>query len=323
MTEYVIAICTYRRPQLLPQTLSSLAQLDRPDAEWQVVVVDNDCDDAIRNIVNNFAGQLPIRYEQEPQIGIARARNRAVHVTEAPIIVFADDDVVFDPKWLCSMVNAVRSQPQCVFWGGRIIPTWPMNRPDWFDVDRCPTLGDSIVRYDLGSGSRIWRYEEDPEFYTCNLALRTESVRQAGGFDVTLGHRGSDRGGGEDSWMIKSLSQRGGQGWYAADAVLRHPVTADRLTRAHAQAFAWWQGRLGVLMLQRKKSDDQHRQGKTPRWLYRIAFTELLTGLRQWFVGTVSRDPGLAFTGQFTMLFNLSKLWHATLGKAVGRKASS
>ena len=311
MSEFTVAICTYRRADVLPDTLASLAAVDLPDADWDLLVVDNACDPDVERIVRGFVDRLPVRYASESQVGIARARNRAVGSTDASVIIFADDDVLFDRRWLCAMIGAVRRHDECDFWGGRIDPMWQIDRPAWFDVRRCPMLGDSIVRYDLGDAPRAWRFGEDPEFYTCNLALRTDAVRQAGMFDVTLGHQGRKRGGGEDSWMIRSIRQSGGRGWYAADALLRHPVPASRLTRRHARAFAWWQGRVGVDMLRREHADDHRPAGRTPRWLYRVAAEQMLGGLASWTTGTVRRDAGLAFAGQFNALFNFSKLYHA------------
>jgi len=311
--EFTVAICTYRRADLLPTTLESLSATNRPDADWDVIVVDNDCDRHIEQIVKTFQDRLPIRYVAEPEIGTAHARNRAVNETQAPIILFTDDDVQFDPGWLCAMIDTVRQHPDCAFWGGRTKPEWTTPRPRWFDMDRCPMLADSIVQYDQGDQPRYWRAEGDPAFYTCNLTFRVDAIRESGMFDVALGHRGNKRRGGEDSWMIRSISRRGGKGWYAADALLYHPVPPERLTHKYARSFAWVQGRNGVYMICREHADKARPAGRTPRWLYGVAIKQLFGGLGNWAVGTVRRDSGRAFAGQFTALFNFSKLWHATV----------
>lgn len=311
MSQVTVAICTFRRADILPHTLGSLCDIDVPEVDWDVLVVDNDCDVRVEEIVRGFEGRLPIRYASEPEVGIARARNRAVSLTDAPIILFADDDVEFDRRWLCAMVAATREHDDCAFWGGRIEPIWTVPKPAWFDVERCPMLGDSIVRYDVGDHPRYWRPGGDPEFYTCNLGLRTDAIRRAGMFDVTLGHQGAKRGGGEDSWMVRSISRAGGKGWYAADALLYHPVPPQRLTRRHARAFAWWQGRVGVDMLRREQTEADSSAGRTPRWLYRVACEQCVVGIGRWVAGVLRRDSGLAFAGVFAALFNFSKLWHA------------
>jgi glycosyltransferase involved in cell wall biosynthesis len=312
-----VAICTYRRAGLLPTTLASLAAVDRPTAGWDLVIVDNGCEDAVARVVEQFRDRLPIRYEREPEVGIARARNRAVNCATGPLILFADDDVLFDPHWLTAMLRAIAEHPECDFWGGRIEPIWEVARPAWFDVERCPSLGDSVVKYDVGAEARYWNPDRDPPFYTANLALRTEAVQRMGMFDVTLGHSGTKRGSGEDSWMIKSISRAGGRGWYAADAVLHHPVEAKRLTRPYARRFAWRQGKVSVEMLRRESAPPGQTHGPLPRWLYRVAAAQVFRGGGQWLGGTFRGHPGAgaAFAGQYAALFNFSKLWHA-----VGRR---
>lgn len=304
MTQLTVAVCTYRRAELLPVTLESLAQAQPPDGSWELLIVDNDGDPAVRAITQRFANRLPVRYVAEPRVGIARARNCAIESAAAPVVLFADDDVVFDPQWLAAMARAIHEHPECDFWGGRIVPQWNMPQPDWFDLRRCPMLNDTIVRYDAGEQSRAWERGRDLPFYTCNLSLRVEAVRRAGLFNVGMGHVGAARGGGEDTWMIHCIARNGGKGWYAADAVLYHPVPAPRITRAYARDFAWRQGELSVEMLRLE-------QPATPRWLYPLALRQMARGMKQWLGGALHADPAEAFAGQYRLLFNFSKLYHA------------
>jgi glycosyltransferase involved in cell wall biosynthesis len=308
-----VAICTYRRAALLPATLASLAAVARPAQAWELLIVDNGCEPAVADLTARWRDRLPIRYESEPAVGVAHARNRAVAAAAAPVVLFADDDVQFDPGWLAAMSRAVAAHPECRFWGGRIQPAWQVPRPAWFDEARCPSLGDAIVRYDLGPVPRPWDPappRSDPPFYTANLALSVEAVRGTGLFDAALGHRGNQRGSGEDSWMIKSLAGAGARGWYAADALLHHPVEARRLTKPYLRRFAWRQGRVGVDMLRRERASAGESR-RTPRWLYRRALGQSLAGCGKFFAGVCRGDPGLSFAGEYAAIFNCSKLLHA------------
>src|SRR5262249_28863778 len=156
-----------------------------------------------------------------------------------------------------------------------------------------------IVRYDTGEAPRYWDPAQDPPFYTCNLGLRVDAVREAGMFDVSLGHMGQKRGSGEDSWMVKSIARAGGRGWYAADAVLDHPVPSERVTRKYARRFAWRQGRVGVDMLKRETAEatggDANRTTRVPRWLYRAAAEGMLGGAGRWIGGLLRGDTAGAF----------------------------
>jgi glycosyltransferase involved in cell wall biosynthesis len=308
-----VAICTFHRAALLPAALGSLAAGDRPRDPWELLLIDNGCEAEVARVAAQFADRLPLRYLAERAVGLSHARNRAVAEARAPVIVFTDDDVQFDRRWLCAMAAAVAAHPECRFWGGRIEPAWQVPRPAWFDPRQCPGLGDCIVRYDLGPSPRYWDPESphnDPPFLGASLALRVDAVRGAGLFDPTLGHRGKSRGTGEDSWMVKALAAGGARGWYAADALVHHPVEPQRITRRYARRFAWRQGAVSVEMLRRERVLAGAAR-RPPRWLYRLAVTHTLAGAARWGRGILRRDAGQAFAGQYAALFNFSKLLHA------------
>ena len=305
--------------QPLRETLASLGACDPADRVWELVVVDNGCDPTVRDLVELAKSNIPapVRYVQEPKLGTSHARNRAVHEARAPVVLFTDDDVTFECDWLAKMVAAIDGHPECVFWGGRVEPVWPAGSagpPAWFDPQRCPMLGDTIVQYRRGAEPRAWDPEHDPPFYTANLALRREDVQRVGYFDTTVGHRGGKRMGMEDSLMVKAIHAAGGRGWYAADAVVNHPVERNRVTRGYARSFAWRQGWLSVDIQQRESVD-----GKVPRWLYKLAGAQALRGTAQWVHGLVTFKPADAFAGQFDAVFALSKLWHAVTARPVSR----
>ena len=327
--DLTVAICTYKRHEPFRATLASLADCDPIDADWELLVIDNGCDPVVEAIVEEFKDRLAFRYLPESTLGTSHARNRAVREANAPVILFTDDDVTFDVGWLFRMITAVRLHPECDFWGGRVEPIWEgCLRPSWFDIELCPMLGDCVVRYQQGVTPRYWASSTDPPFYTANLALRVEQVKAAGYFDTTVGHRGGVRMGMEDSLMVQAIDRMGGKGWYAADAVVNHPVTADRLTKDYAWQFAWRQGWMSVQQTiqaaesnsrdnqptSRSKTDrdtvTRRQQGRVPRWFYRVAVEQLAVSSLRWLGGVVRFSPSHRFAGRFMALFNLSKLWH-------------
>ncbi len=308
-----VAICTYKRPALLRETLESLARCEPIDREWELLVVDNEGSEAVKKLVGEFRGRLPVRYSHEPSLGASHARNHAVRRARGKIILFTDDDVTFDPHWLRRMTRAIAEHPRCAFWGGRVRPVWPGSTPEWFDAQRWEMIGDVIVRYERGETPRPWNKDEDPPFYTANLALLVEAIERAGYFDTSVGHRGSVSVGMEDSLMVRAIAGAGGKGWYAADAVVYHPVPRERGTRKYALNFARRQGRLSVYLVERETGC-----AKPPRWLYRVAAEGVLRGVWTWVRGAARFDPAERFAGRFITAFNLSKLHHALGRKGEG-----
>ncbi len=304
-----VAICTYQRLGPLKQTLHSLGECDPAGAPWELLVIDNAGDDQVEAIVDEIGRALPapVRYVAEPALGTSHARNRAVREAAAPVIVFTDDDVTFDRAWLARIAATVTDHPDCEFWGGRVDPVWDQPAPSWFDPAFNPMLADTIVQYCRGDEPRVWDPANDPPFYTANLALRVRQVVEAGYFDTAVGHRGGSRMGMEDSLMVRAISERGGRGWYAADAVVHHPVTPDRISRRYARTFIKRQGWLSIEMLRRRSGPE----ARVPKWIYRAAAGEILRGLFGWLRGVITANPARAFGGELAALYGLTKLRHA------------
>ena len=59
----------------------------------------------------------------EPQAGVARARNRGLSVTQAPLIAMGDDDATMPPDWLESyLARFAELGDDVVLIGGEVIP---------------------------------------------------------------------------------------------------------------------------------------------------------------------------------------------------------
>ena len=346
--DLTVAICTYRRPKMLEQTLASLAACEPIDAAWELLVIDNECNDEVKRIVEGYADKMarivtqlgvrstersaepsrpetrnskpetrvPVRYIPEPTTGTSHARNRAINEAGSPVVLFTDDDVTFEPAWLKRMWLAISTQGDCRFWGGRVEPVWSQPKPKWFDEGQNAMLGDTIVQYQRGEKPRLWDAKNDPPFYTANLALRVDAVREAGMFDVTVGHAGKRRMGMEDSLMVRAVSGAGGKGWYVADAIVNHPVPDDRMKRSYGRRFAWRQGWLSAMMTRRRDDEGFGTKGKLPKWFFRVAIGELFKGIGQTLAGFFTFNSGKRFGGSVRVIFNCSRLWHGLFSRA-------
>lgn len=102
-------MATYCRNDLLARTLESLTQIELPDVQVELRLVDNDAQGSAFNVVNQYAKDLPfdVRYEIEPTRNIALARNRAIEMGPADLIAFIDDDEIADTDWLTQLVDAI------------------------------------------------------------------------------------------------------------------------------------------------------------------------------------------------------------------------
>jgi GT2 family glycosyltransferase len=89
-----LIIATYRRPDALRETLSSLRSCDPlPD---EVLLVDGDPERSAARVAAEFA-DLPVRHLASPR-GLTVQRNRGIDAAREELLVFADDDIEFDRR---------------------------------------------------------------------------------------------------------------------------------------------------------------------------------------------------------------------------------
>lgn len=176
-----LGVCTYKRPQMLTECLSSLTQLIAPyDTALSIVVVDNEASAETCEIVERYAdiSNHPMRYVAEPRRGIASARNAVIAAAladNADWIVMLDDDQVVPPDWLRKMhgaqARALADVVKC-----SVLHQYPDPLPEWvfpqtkpfrgsYDAEFVPTNGvmfrASLVRPKTGDGRNLGlRFDE-------------------------------------------------------------------------------------------------------------------------------------------------------------------
>ncbi|MBC7153947.1 MAG: glycosyltransferase [Rhodobacteraceae bacterium] len=95
MPSIAIIIPHYNDVVRLGRCLAALARNDLAGCE--IVVVDNGSTQSLTDVMRDFPD---IRFVTEPQKGAAAARNRGVHETTAPCLMFIDADCLPAPDWV-------------------------------------------------------------------------------------------------------------------------------------------------------------------------------------------------------------------------------
>lgn len=220
-------VCTYNRCDSLRDTLRSLNQQALGDGVLlDIVVVDNRSTDRTKDVVQQFAMETrwPLCYVAEPRQGIAFARNAGLRAAQGTYVAFIDDDAVAGPGWAAAIVRAFTDTGADMV-GGIIEPWWLTPRPQWLVDD----LMGPITAFGLGSQRRRCTRSSEA-FLTTNCALRASSVGRYGLFDVSLGRRGGRWVGGEDFELFKRWLAQGAYLLYEPAAVVRHKVSAERVS---------------------------------------------------------------------------------------------
>ena len=129
---FSVIICTRDRAAALHNVLSSIARADRPDLDWELLVVDNGSTDNTPAVIESFAETLPIRRVYEPKAGLSNARNRGVSEAKGEFILWTDDDVLVRGRWLTAFAEAFQAHSEMAVFGGCILPLYAEPKAHWF-----------------------------------------------------------------------------------------------------------------------------------------------------------------------------------------------
>jgi len=235
-----VAICTWNRAALLDQTLTRLRALRIPAGVfWELLVVNNRCTDATDAVLARHQPLLPLRRLYEEQQGLSHARNAALRAAQGDLLLFTDDDVLVDPDWLTAHVAAAQRWPDATYFGGPIEPWFEQEPPRWIQENlaalaptyallRPDTAERMLVGTEAGSGP-----------YGANMGFRLARMREIA-FDPRLGRAGADFLSGDDTEMMRRLTELGHQGVWVGRARVRHFIPAERLTTAFVAQ--WFRG---------------------------------------------------------------------------------
>lgn len=197
-----LCVATRDRPESVERVL--VPCLRRLPAGCNAIVIDQS---GTGTTAAHLAGIDRVDYRRMDEVGLSRARNRAVGATSAPLLAFTDDDVSFEPTWLDRIVALFDAHPAAgAVCGGAVTPTGKRvpGAPERSGVHRWPT-----TPFGLGVG--------------LNMALRREALDAAGPFDEELG-AGARFHAAEDTDMLYRVMR---EGWSV--------VTDEDLTVVHQE----------------------------------------------------------------------------------------
>lgn len=244
-----ILICTFDRPTMLARLLASLVdQAPSFPGALEIVVVDNHPAASARDVVQSATAAAtpvaPIRYATESTPNISRARNAALALARAEIVLFLDDDQLPPKDFLRDLSTAWQELPGDVQ-GLRfaVRPQFTVPVPAWLEASGLfdggeGEHGEALRRTAMGTGGF--------------LARRTTFFAPGSSqppFDETLGQLG-----GEDVDFFLRASRRGEKFSFAARPVLLELVPASRANLAYACVSARRKGRVDALLFHRSNT---------------------------------------------------------------------
>jgi glycosyltransferase involved in cell wall biosynthesis len=226
-----VVVCTRNRASALPTCLNSLKSL-RHDALDFIIVDNSPTDDSTRELVTKMASEDPrFQYVREMQPGLSNARNRGLSHTTSEIIAYTDDDVRVDPLWIKGLLRgfARRADVGCVT---GIVASASLELPveQFFDGRVGWSSSCEAVIYDArrgGAGAALYPYAGGMFGTGANFAVRSQYLREIGGFDECLG-AGSPCEGGEDFDIFVRLVRTGHSIAYEPAALVWHEHRSEQ-----------------------------------------------------------------------------------------------
>jgi GT2 family glycosyltransferase len=237
----VVVPSVIARTDELARCLGGFDRLDYPD--FEVLLVDNrrqlPTPDPLPDLLREHASVRPVRAARP---GISAARNAGLAAATGEVVVFTDDDVHVDHRWLRAVGERFVRQPELEAVTGLILPA-ELETPAQVFFERYyggfsgertfapltlaaePGLcGRSRVTVRDAAGNPVRSfalYGVGAYGAGANMAFRRETLRRLGGFDLALG-TGTPARGGEDLALLVDLLWRGGRIGYEPAAVVHH-----------------------------------------------------------------------------------------------------
>ena len=216
---FSIVVPTYERPESLRRLLSSLAALDYPCEDFEVIVIADGEGQLLEDVLEPFREHLALVFERVSHRGCGPARQAGVERARGDYLVFTDDDCRPEKDWLRAFEARIAEAPGCAV-GGRVRNGLPTNA--------CSSASQALMSY-LYEVKNV--DHDDAHFFTTNnVALPRAALHEIGGVDPHW-----SISGGEDRDLWERWRASGRRMVYAPDAVVHHEhaLTLRSLWRQH------------------------------------------------------------------------------------------
>jgi glycosyltransferase involved in cell wall biosynthesis len=152
---FSLIVATMSRTNELKRFLESLTQQDFSD--YEVILVDQNDDDRLQGIIDEFAGRVPLLRISSPK-GASRARNNGLRAASGDLIAFPDDDCWYSPGLLPKVGQWFQDHPKySIFAVGAVDEDGVLSGNRWFQSS-CDLLPINVFRTTFCS-SLFFRWE--------------------------------------------------------------------------------------------------------------------------------------------------------------------
>ena len=265
-----IIIATQNRANQLKDILESILKQETEGIfDYELIFVDNNSKDKTKETVQSYADRFNGRFHYffEGEHGKCQALTTGIAQAKGEILIFTDDDVVVDSRWLLNIVRCFQTE-RCDAVGGRVLPVYPKNTPQWISDNR-DILSGPIVDFDYGENISPFDSKKMLPFLGANIAFRNEVFQACGLFRPDLGPGTGIMG--DDTEFFRRVLSKGKKAVYCGQAVVWHPVDVTRMSLKYIAKWNISSGRYWPLIDNKEQKENEvvFRFLGVPRYLIR------------------------------------------------------
>ena len=291
--KYSIIIPTFNRAKILQKCLQHIYELENPNENWEILVMNNNSTDNTEEIVKIYQRKIPqLRYFLTKSPGLHVGRNLGLKKAKGQILCYIDDDSFVLKGWLRGVEKSFFNS-EVVLVGGSCLPKFERNPPEWINYFwNFTNYGKS-----LGSLSLIDFGKQDMNIspyyvFGCNFCIRKSTLLKLGGFHPdSMPHKLIRFRGDGESYVSMKIMEINGVVLYSHDVTIRHYVPVSRLSVDYFCKRAYNQGISNSFTKIRKEHgfyDELHEKVSRLRKAARI-FRRPLDKIRRFLFCTESR----------------------------------
>ena len=224
-------ICTYNRAKYIGNLLESIAKNDISKADYEIVLVDNNCTDNTHAICDAFVQAHPdimFRYVVETEQGLSAARNKGIREAKGDILVYIDDDALVDTDYLRIYAEHFAQNPDTMAAGGPIEPLYETAVPTWMTP-----YTKALLTGWMNYGDHVRTFPNGRYPGGGNAAYRKEVFEKVGLFNTALGRKGNSLMASEEKDIFDKMHALNMKVLYLPTPVLHHIIPQTKLEKPY------------------------------------------------------------------------------------------
>lgn len=211
-----VVLPTYQRRGLVGRAIASVLAQTRRD--FELIVIDDGSTDGTGEAIAALGDT--VRYEWQPNNGVAAARNAGIRLARAPLVAFIDSDNQWLPDHLAVVMEVLRRHPEAVL-ASTCRGYLNVGSQEAAEAELVDVLPQLLLRNDVG--------------FVSGTAAHRDALLAAGGFDERLSVA-------EDSELWVRLAMRGPFAYVRRRTVVRQTTQGglkERGSRRGGYLEAW------------------------------------------------------------------------------------